>query len=182
VDQPWKIEMLGGLRVCRTDTVITRFKTHKNGALLAYLAYYLSRSHTRESLIDRFWPEVDLDQGRPSLSVALSSLRHQLEPPGTPARSVLVTTNSDVRLNPIACTTDVMEFEALLKSAGRGGPGVDEIDLLTRAATSYQGELLPGYYEDWCLAERERLQGLYQYLRQKSWQLENENRAFGTKL
>jgi len=161
VDQPWKIEMLGGLRVHQADTVITRFKTHKTGALLAYLAFYMQRTHTREALIAMLWPEVDLIQGRPSLSVALSSLRHQLEPPGTAARSVLLTTNADVRLNPAACATDVQEFEALLQSAKKAGPGTAEIDLLTRAIESYRGELMFGYYEDWCLTERERLEGLY---------------------
>ncbi|MCW3054003.1 MAG: transcriptional activator, partial [Chthonomonadales bacterium] len=161
MDQPWKIEMLGGLRVHQADTVITRFKTHKTGVLLAYLAFYLQRTHTREALISMLWPEVDLLQGRPSLSVALSSLRHQLEPPGTAARSVLITTNADVRLNPAACTTDVQEFEALLQSAKKADPGTAEIDLLTRAVESYRGELMFGYYEDWCLTERERLEGLY---------------------
>jgi predicted ATPase/DNA-binding SARP family transcriptional activator len=161
VDQPWNIEMLGGLCVRQADTVITRFKTHKNGALLGYLAYYLQRAHTRESLIETFWPDVDLEQGRPSLSVALSSLRHQLEPPGTPARSVLVTTNTEVRLNPAACATDVLEFERLVSAARKAGPGTEEIDLLTRAASCYKGELLFGYYDNWCTLERERLEGVY---------------------
>lgn len=161
MDHPCKIEMLGGLRVRLADGVITRFKTHKNGALLAYLAYHISRTHTRESLIETFWPEVDLTQGRPSLSVALSSLRHQLEPPGTPARSVLMTTNADVRLNPAACTSDVIEFESCLKAAKKVGPGLEEIEHLKLAAATYQGELLFGYYDDWCLIERDRLAGLY---------------------
>jgi predicted ATPase/DNA-binding SARP family transcriptional activator len=153
--------MLGGLRACQGDTVITRFKTHKTGALLAHLAFHSQRTHTREALIELLWPESDLEQGRPSLSVALSSLRHQLEPPGTPARSVLLTTNNEVRLNPAACTTDVAEFEALLQAANQPDAGAEEITLRTQAVALYRGELLPGFYEDWCSLERERLQSLY---------------------
>src|SRR5687767_5050495 len=110
----WRIEMFGGLQVCQGETTISRFKTHKTAGLLAYLAFYSQRVHTREALIALLWPDVELEQGRPSLSVALSSLRQQLEPPGTPPRSVLLTSNTDVRLNPAACTSDTAEFESLI--------------------------------------------------------------------
>src|SRR5437762_2563284 len=81
VDTQCRVQLLGGLRVRQGGREITHFRTHKTAALLAYLAYYLPRSHPREVLIGLLWPESDLDAGRHSLSVAVSALRHQLEPP-----------------------------------------------------------------------------------------------------
>jgi hypothetical protein len=101
----WQFQLLGGFGAQQAERVITRFQTHKTGALLAYLAYHRTRPHPREELIALFWPESALDQGRTSLSVALSSLRHQLEPPGVPAASVLLANCAVVQLNPEACAT-----------------------------------------------------------------------------
>src|SRR6266852_8489464 len=112
-----RIELLGGLRIAQGDRVITRFRTQKTAALLAYLAFYRERAHPREHLIDLLWPEADLTSGRNSLSIALSSLRHQLEPPGVPHGAILRADRSSVQLNPEAVSTDVAEFELALQKA-----------------------------------------------------------------
>jgi len=151
----WRIELFGGLRAAAGEHVITRFRTYKTGALLAYLALSPSRPHPREELCDLFWPEADLDAGRMNLRVALSSLRRQMEPPGTPHGAVLVADRSKIQLNPVACTTDVADFEAALEASSR--PGAAETAALTRAAGLYRGDLLPELYDDWALRERERL-------------------------
>ncbi len=82
--------MLGGLRAECGEITITRFRTQKTGWLLAYLAYYLKRVHPREELAGRFWPDAGIEEARTNLRTALSSLRRQLEPPGTPAGAVLI--------------------------------------------------------------------------------------------
>src|SRR5689334_3009389 len=117
MDARWRIDLLGGLRLCQPDRVITRFRAQKNGELLAYLAHYRQRAHTREELIELLWPECDPDAGRNRLSTALSSLRHQLEPPGVPVGSVIQADRVTVRLNPAALSTDTEEFEAAVRSA-----------------------------------------------------------------
>src|SRR5438128_1944605 len=101
----WRITLLGGLRAERGSQVVTRFRTQKTGALLAYLAYHLHRGHgsgARDHLIELFWPEADLEAGRQSLSTALSWLRHLLEGPGLPPGAVLLTDRAAVQLNPEA--------------------------------------------------------------------------------
>src|SRR5688572_13139331 len=103
----WRIDLLGGLRARSGERVLARFSTQKVGLLLAYLAYFLDRPHPRDALIDLLWPEAAPRDGRNSLSVSLSSLRHQLEAPGTPAGAVILADRASVRLNPEAVTTDV---------------------------------------------------------------------------
>src|SRR5438128_1229170 len=113
----WRIQLLGGLRAESADRAVTRFRTRKTAALLAYLAYYCDRSHPREVLRELLWPEEDPATTRPKLRVALSSLRRQLEPPGVPPGAVVGADRTSVRLNPETCATDVAEFEAALQGA-----------------------------------------------------------------
>lgn len=156
-----RIVLLGGLRIEQGDRVITRFRTQKTGGLLAYLAYYRERSHPREQLVDMLWPEASPDPGRNQLSVALSSLRHQLEPPGVPHGAILRADRFSVQLNPDAISTDVAEFEAAREKAAQAGSTNERILFLADAVERHTGELLPGYYEAWCLAERARLGETY---------------------
>jgi DNA-binding SARP family transcriptional activator len=48
MNDPWKIQLFGALRLTQPGRAITRFRTQKTGALLAYLAYFRERSHPRE--------------------------------------------------------------------------------------------------------------------------------------
>ena len=89
MDARCRIRLLGELSVQQGDRLITRFRTQKTGALLAYLAYHGHRLHAREELVELLWPD-DPDTGRHKLSVALSSLRQELEPPGVPDGAILI--------------------------------------------------------------------------------------------
>src|SRR5688572_29930909 len=151
MNEPWKVSLLGGLRLLCGEQTVTRFKSQRTGALLGYLAYYLrQQSHSREALIELFWPDTSsLEAGRNSLSVALSSLRHQLEPPGTPAGSVLRADRYAIGLNPAAVTTDVQEFEDSLGRAEKTGSATERVQRLSGALALYSGALLPGYYDEW---------------------------------
>jgi predicted ATPase/DNA-binding SARP family transcriptional activator len=156
-----RIGMFGGLSVQQNDRLITQFRTYKTGALLAFLACHRARPHTREELIALLWPESDLEQGRPSLSVALSSLRHQLEPPGVPAGALLMANRATVQINSATCETDVDAFNAVVTAAATAGTFAEQAKYVGDAIALYRGEFLPGYYEPWCLAERERLAEAY---------------------
>jgi predicted ATPase/DNA-binding SARP family transcriptional activator len=156
MNDPWRIQMLGGLRAVFEDTVITRFRTRKTACLLAYLALHMDRVHPRETLVDLFWPEAEIDSGRHNLRLALSSLRHQFEPPGVPSGAILISDRSIVKLNPAAVLTDVQEFNASITKAQSSRDG-ETIAPLMRAVELYAGDLLPGFYEDWIFPEQSAL-------------------------
>ncbi len=173
MDPRCRIELLGGLSVRQGDRVITRFRMQKIGGLLAYLAYYADRPHPREMLIELLWPECDLDAGRNRLSMSLSSLRNQLEPPGVPAGTVIQADQISVQLNPAAITTGVADFEAARRAAAQAGSAAERVQALTRAAELYRGPLLPGHYEEWALSEQQRLaEASLQVLRELAADLE----------
>jgi DNA-binding SARP family transcriptional activator len=162
MNEPWTIQLFGGLRARQGERLITRFRTQQTGALLAYLAYHRHQSPTREALIERFWPDTEPETGRHNLSNALSSLRHQLEPPGVPGGAVIIADRFSVELNPDAVATDVAEFEQALRRAAQSRTAPDYAQRLAEAAERYGGPLLPGYYEDWIAPEQERLQQRFQ--------------------
>ncbi len=154
---------MGGLRVLHqgrnttfSPEAITRFRTHKTGALLALLAYR-RKSWLRELIIEELWSSSDVETGRNNLRIALSSLRRQLEPPGISPGAVVVADRHRVGLHPQTVTSDVAEFEAALESA-RNAQETDKILWLSRACELYQHPLLPGFYENWVLPEQERLE------------------------
>lgn len=152
--EPWRIELFGGLCLRHGQREITRFPTRKTAALLAYLAYYRQRPHSREELIERIWPECDLNMGRNRLSTLLAFLRRLLERPDMPGTKVLLADRLFVQLNPAVLTTDVDAFDSLLRAARSADSLTEQIRLLENAVALYKGELLPGYYEDWVLEEQ----------------------------
>ena len=157
MNTPWRIEMFGGMRAQSGDLTLTRFRTQKTALLLARLAFFPRRTHPREELADALWPDADRDAGRNNLKQSLAILRRLLEPPGTPASGVLIADRAGVRLNPAAITTDVADFEAALRDAARLPDASARAQCLRQAGALYQGELLPGFYDDWVVEERERL-------------------------
>src|ERR1041385_6572594 len=133
MSDPWRVTLLGGRRAERGEQVITRFKTQKVASLFAYLAFHLRQMHSREILIEMLWPESDAPTLRNSLSVALSSLRNQFEPPGVTQGTVLRADRFHVGLNPATVTTDVAEFEQALKAAEKANNATERAQHLANA-------------------------------------------------
>jgi len=161
MDVRCRIDMLGGLRVRQGEREITRFRTEKTAALLAFLAYHLDHAHPREVLAELLWPWSAPGAGRTTLRVALSSLRRQLEPPGVPAGTVIRADRNAIRLNPETVATDVREFEAAVRSAEEADSDGQHMHWLTEAVEAYGGQLLPGLYQEWIVPEQERLSDLH---------------------
>lgn len=169
----WRIELLGRLRAVSGSLCVTRFRTQKTAVLLAFLACHPHRAHPRETLVELLWPDEDEEAGRQNLRNALSALRRQLELPGLPADQVLLTDRFAVQLNPARVTSDLREFETLLCRAEQVVSGTERALLLSEAVALYDDEFLPGFYEEWILAERERLAERYlTALRQLMLQME----------
>jgi len=157
----WTIQLLGGIGAHGPQGQVRRFRTQKSASLLAYLALHPA-PQPREALINLLWPDSELEAGRHNLSMALSFLRHQLEPPGVPPGSVIVADRFSVRLNPAAVAVDALEFESALRRVDELNlPDPERLVLLLEASERYQGPLLPGLYEDWIAPQAIRLEGIY---------------------
>lgn len=158
---PWDIQLLGTLTLRRRDLQIDRFPTYKTGLLLGYLAAYPNRIHTREALMELYWPDSDPQAGRVSLRQALTSLRRLLEPPDVPTGSVLIADRTHVSLNPGTVRTDQHAFERAASNALRAAELSERILRLQEAVQWYGGPFLEGAYEEWVLDVRHHLQTRY---------------------
>ena len=147
----WQIQLLGGLRATHGNSVITRFPSRPIAMLLARLALQPQRRHAREELIELLWPNVELDVGRSRLRQVLSTLRRLLEPPDLPPYSVLSADRQTIGLTADAVSSDVREFEQLLRQGA-----------IAQALDCYRGDLLPGFLDEWIEDERARLSALYE--------------------
>lgn len=159
--KPYTIRLFGALRVERGGESFSRFRSHKTGALLAYLAFYRDQAHPRFSLMAQIWGQEPEEQARHKLRVALSSLRQSLTLKDAPDYPVLFTDRYAVQINPEIIETDTAQFEALLHQAATAPSPDEKRKCLKFALSFYQPELLAGFYENWILPEQLRLNALY---------------------
>ncbi len=158
-----KICLLGGFELRGGDEPLPPPATLKARSLLAYLVTYRERSHPRERLADLFWPERPRDRALRSLSTALWHVRRVL-PPG----DYILADAQTVRFNPHSdYWLDVEEFASRMQDArckiqdARCRIPVSCLLPLASCIQLYRGDFLEGFYDDWCLEERYRLEGLY---------------------
>jgi len=148
------LALLGGFQGRLGGAAPLTLPTRKTKALLAFLALPPGRSHPRAKLASLLWGDLPEPQARRSLRQSLFTLRKAMsvEP------SALLIDGETVALNPHSVDVDVAEFE---RRVADGTPTA-----LDRAAALYRGELLEGLalreapFEEWLLAERERLREL----------------------
>lgn len=147
----WRVRLFDGPVVEDRDGVrVSRFRSNRVAALLAYLALKLGHPVPREELYEALWPEEDYELSANRFRVSLTSLRKQLEPSPTPFGAVLdVSIHGRVRLRPESVWVDAIELERALKEGRK-----EDAALLVR------GEFLPGFYDEWALDERARLDAL----------------------
>lgn len=131
--------------------------------LLAYLLVYRDRPHPRESLAELLWEASSTAQSKKYLRQALWQMQQLL--PKAEAEPLIRIEPDWIRISPEASYwLDVAEFESAFAEA-QGIPGHQLGEAvaasLDRAAALYRGDLLAGWYSDWCLYERERLQNMW---------------------
>ena len=142
----WHLRVLGALELRDGAAPPLRLPSRAVALLLARLALHPQRQHAREELVDLLWPGAGADVGRNRLRQALSVLRSLLEPPVQPAGTWLQADRRAVWLSPPGLPCDAIDF---LQAAASGDAA--------RARRLYQGDLLPGFFEDWVLEERRHL-------------------------
>ncbi len=149
-----ELTLFGGFQGRFGTGAALALSTRKAQALLAFLALTPGRSYPREKLASLLWGGMREPQARRSLRQALFTLRKAVatDPPA------LLIAGESIAVNPVAVDVDVVEFE---RSVVEG-----TTETLERAAALYRGEFLEGLalqeapFEEWLLAQRERLREL----------------------
>ncbi|MCE7985937.1 MAG: hypothetical protein DYG89_32565 [Caldilinea sp. CFX5] len=167
------IQLLGNFQLRYGDQVVTTVNQPRLQSLLAYLLLHRHAPQARHHLAFTFWPDVQEAQARNNLRQMLHQWRHAL-----PAATQFLQTDANtvewIADGPFRL--DVADFEAAVRQAanlGRNADGAAAAHALQTALALYQGDLLPSCYDDWIMAERDRLrQQAQQLCRQLSQRLE----------
>lgn len=158
-----RVCLLGRLRISNGEKPLYSFGSSKVQELFSYLLLHPNRPHPRETLAGLLWGDVTTSHSKKYLRQALWQLQTALN---STSASLLLKTEADwLALNP-DCDfwLDVRVFEQALSLAqGRQGYLLDDrtAEALSEAVSLYEGDLLEGWYQDWCLCERERLQNIF---------------------
>ncbi|UCE00253.1 MAG: hypothetical protein JSV42_05890, partial [Chloroflexota bacterium] len=119
-------------------------------SLLAYLALNPCVRHRREKLANLVWPEATETNARGYLRRALWQIRKSLKSGSLAWEDYLQINDIEVTFNDLA---DYW-LDADLLLAREQAPSVED---LIETVQLYRGELLPGFYDQWTVIEREQL-------------------------
>jgi len=121
--------------------------------LFAYLILTAGTLHRREKLAGMLWPDESEQKARTYLRNELWRIRKAL--PLTSNVEYLLADNLTVGFNQAV----VYWLDAATLQNADDTASMDE---LINTLSNYRGELLPGFYEDWVVLEREHLQMLFE--------------------
>lgn len=159
------ISLFGRFNACHNMDILIGLDAAKLQELFSYLLIYRDRTHHRERLATLLWDAKSTTQSKKYLRQALWQLRQHLEICYGDEAPLLQLDGDWITINKEASFwLDVQEFEAAFA-------GVREVvghEMTTEAASQikkvvqlYKGNLLEGWYQDWCNFERERFQLIY---------------------
>jgi len=150
-----RLTLLGDFQARLEPGPPLRLRTRKSQALLAYLALPAGQPHSRDKLAALLWGDRSQPQARGRFRETLFVLRRALARVDPPC---LALTGETLALNADSVDVDAGAFERLVRAG--------DLDSLARAAALYRGDFLEGLafrgtlFEDWLMAERERLREL----------------------
>ncbi len=153
--QMFRLTTLGRFGLSVDGISVPSPATRKARALLAFLLMHRDADTARDALLEIFWPDVDPEHARDNLSTALSSIRRCLRTAGLQADELLIATHSVVRW-----TADtIVDVEQFAELSAQDYPAAN-----AEALQLYRGDFLEGDYDQWSIAQRERLATLCETL------------------
>jgi DNA-binding SARP family transcriptional activator len=151
---PLSLTLLGGFQARLDSGAAMAVPTKKAQALLAYLALPPGRAHPRDKLAAFLWGDAGEARARDSFRHTLVAVRRAL----AACPSILTLDGQTLALDPGLVEVDAVAFAGLATA--------QTPEALEQAASLYRGDLLEGLavsapaFDEWLLAERERLREL----------------------
>jgi DNA-binding SARP family transcriptional activator len=152
------IQILGGFSIQRGDEALVGFERLSLQRLLAFLLLNRGQPVARAHLAFCFWTDSTETQALSNLRNLWYKLRQVLPE----SHKFITADRTSLRwYKDGPYVLDAAKFEEYIDQANNAIFHAEQIDLLEKAVKTYGGELLPGYYDDWLLAERKRLAQRY---------------------
>ena len=149
-----EIHLLGHYDV-RRDGAPVQIPSRQAQSLLAYLVLTAGTAHRREKLAGLLWPDATEANARAYLRQALWRLRKALH-----ASADDYFTSDELSIGFDPGSSFWLDTLALDGRPTQTEP--NSIGELMLSLDVYRGELLPGFYDDWAMIERDRLQAVFE--------------------
>ena len=173
-----RIRLLGDFELLANELPISSLDVLRLQSLLTYLALHRGVPQARSRIAYTLWPDSTDAQAHTNLRNLLFKLRMTLPEVDT----FLVVERQTLCWQPDALwSLDVIEFEGAIaqaEQARRTEDAAAERQSLEQAVQCYQGDLLPGCYDEWIQPERDRLQQLYLEALERLMELLEQERNF----
>ena len=157
------VRLFGQFSICCDDKALEDLIPGKAQELFCYLLTHRGRPIAREVLASVLWGDCTTERSKQYLRKALwqlqSSLNNSSKVNGQifqiDSKSVSVRSDADLWV-------DLFQFElACSLEDVSEKTSASQMSTVEAALDLYRGDLLEGWYQDWCLYERERLQNIY---------------------
>jgi len=145
--------LLGTFDVRQAGTSIA-ISSRPAQSLLAYLVLTAGTPHRREKLAGLLWPDSLEETARDNLRHALWRVRKAL-------RSASVSCN--LKANDLTISFDILCEYWFDVAALEKLKGTESADELISVLSGYQGEILPGFYDEWVVLEREHVNSIFEH-------------------
>ncbi len=165
-------QLFGRFSAMYDDLPLEGLQNTKAQELVSYLLLGARHGYHREMLADVLWSHMPTSQPRKYLRQSLWQVQNALRPTeGQGSGGVLIVEPDWIRLNANADVwADVTEFASAMTMV-QEVPGKDltpeHAGIARSAIELYTGDLLEGWYQDWCLEERQRMRTNYMILLEK---------------
>ncbi len=144
-----RLYFLGTLDIRYDGHQLPKPATLKSQSLLAYLVLHRQRPQLRDRLAELFWGDRPESKARASLSTALWHIRRCL-----PEEGLIMSDPQAVQFDPQGdLWLDLDEFESHVSHG--------DIGHMQSGVALYRGDFLDGFYDEWVISERYRLETLF---------------------
>ena len=152
-----EVRLLGQFDVRRDGTPIN-IPARAAQSLLAYLLLTAGTMHRREKLAGLVWADTTDETARKNLRHELWRLRQAIEIQSPRKKTIPYLSVDEIAIGFNVESAYWLDVARVLKSAT---PRTSADNLIETLAL-YRGELLPGFYDDWILLERERVRAVFE--------------------
>jgi DNA-binding SARP family transcriptional activator len=166
-----KATLFGKFNIELEGLKIAGMEARKVQELLSYLLLFREHPHSRDFLCETLWSGQSAGISRKYLRQTLWRLQSAIQGNGYSTGLVLRNDNDWIQIHLAGnFWLDIEEFEKvfnLVKGKRVSELSRQDFNLLEYAIDIYKGDLLEGWYSDWCFFERERFQTMHLLLLDK---------------
>ena len=166
-----KIRLFGRFSIETGEQNMGGFRAPKVQELFSYLLLFRDHAQPREALCEHLWENQPPGQSKKYLRQTLWRLQSALKGAANSSEPEVLADDNWIQINPsVLYWLDAARFEQAFKLvSGKHSRDLTAANFkaVQSALDLYKGDLLDGWYQDWCLFERERYQVMYLMLLDK---------------